>query len=137
MQDPLYGHTSFPSLGPYLFSGQFLRGRFQRVFQGGLNRQDTITATAGGTKAAAYALTKSLNHVTVCATGNDSVLLPAAIAGSMVVVTNSGAQTLAIYGKGTDTIDGAATANAKTLATTKTMILVCFTRGAWFSMTGA
>lgn len=120
--------------GYALQNGSAINTLLTKVLQGGLSRQDTITATPGGTKAAARQLTKSLNRISVCATLNDSVLLPKAIAGSICVLVNSGAQTLAFYGKGTDTIDGNPTATAATLATTKAKVLVCLTTGAWFTI---
>lgn len=127
-----YGKTNLQP-GFQLFQGAAINALLTKVLQGGLSRQDGITATPGGTKAAAFPLTKSLNRVSVCATLNDSVLLPKAIAGSVVILINSGAATLAFYGKGTDTIDGAATATAATLATTKAKTLTCLTAGAWFT----
>ncbi len=131
--DPNYGKASWPSMGPYLFSGEFLNRMFGRVFQGGISRQDTITATAGGTKAAAFPLIKSWNNITVCASTHDSVLLPPAIAGSRVLVINSGAQTLDVYGKGTDTIDAVATGTANNILTTKLKEYTCITRGLWIT----
>lgn len=132
--DPSYGHKPFSTMGFALFSGSFLLERFQRVFQGGLNREDTITATAGGTKPLARALTRSFNHITVCATANDSVLLPPAIQGSIVQVRNDGAANLAMFGKGTDTINGVATGTATVVAPGKSHELICYTRGAWFTL---
>lgn len=130
-RDP-YGKINFQP-GFRVVSGQSLNLALSEVLQGGLSREDGITATPGGTKAAARQLVATLNRVSVCATLNDSVLLPKAIAGSVVILINSGAQTLNFYGKGTDTIDGAATATAATLATTKAKTLTCLTSGAWFT----
>lgn len=118
-------------------SGGSLMRAFAKMFQGGLDRATGIVAKAGGTKAAAVPLVNSLNLVATCATLNDSVLMPKAIAGSVVFITNNGAQTLAIYGQGTDTIDGAATATADTLAAGKTACWVCYATGAWFSIQSA
>lgn len=128
-----YGKTNLQP-GYREFNGSALNTLFTKIFQGGISRENSITAHAGGTKAAAYALSKSFNRVSVCATNNDSVLLPKAIAGSMVVLINSGAATLAFYGKGTDTIDDAATATAATIATTKAKVLACLTTGAWYTV---
>lgn len=130
MSDP-YGKTNLQP-GFREFDGTALNKLFSRVFQGGLSRMDLITATAGGTKAAAYQLSKTLNRISICASGNDSVLLPAAIAGSMVTVFNSGAQTAAVYAKGADTIGTSATTVADTIATTKAKTYMCITKGAWF-----
>lgn len=135
MADP-YGKTNLQP-GFRLFDGSALNTLFSRIFQGGLSRKDTITATAGGTKAAAIQLDKSLNHITVCATNGDSALLPKAIAGSIVVVRNDGAANASLYGKGTDTIDGAATANATALNAGVSKMFVCFTTGAWFTLSAS
>lgn len=129
-----YGKPPIPSMGPYLFSGDFIRRMFSRVFQGGLSFQDTITATAGGTKAAAFALLRSHNRISVCATGGDSVLLPAAIQGSRVVVRNDGAASCNIFAKGADTINGASAATASALAAAKATEFACFTAGAWYTL---
>lgn len=129
--DPLYGHTRFPSSGPYLFSGAFLLSRFQRVFQGGLNRKDSIVAFAGGGKASATVLTSSINRIGTTASANDSVLLPKAISGSLVIVINAGANTAAVFAKGNDTIAALSAATADTIATTKAKTYVCVTSGHW------
>lgn len=123
--------------GPRVVAGEALTNAFIKMLEGGISRRDTITAKAGGTKAAAIALDRSLNRISVCATANDSALLPKAIGGSIVVVTNSGAATAALYGAGTDTINGAATATAYTVATGKTVLFVCYTTGAWFAILSA
>jgi len=131
--DPNYGKP--PILpGFRMIDGAFLARLFSRYAQGGISRQDSITATAGGTKAAAFQLTETLNHVTVCATDHDSVLLPFAVAGSRCVVRNDGAAILDIYGQGTQTINGVAAATATNLAAGKAIELVCFTAGAWFTL---
>lgn len=72
--------------------------------------EDSITATAGGTKAAARALTAAVNRVSVCATAADSLLLPLAEAGAHLVLANDGAASATVYGAGTDTINMVATA---------------------------
>lgn len=69
-----------------------------------------LTAHAGGTQAAALALTSSLNRITTVATAADSVKLPASAAGLAITVINSGANVMQIFGAGTDTINGVATA---------------------------
>ena len=91
----------------------------------------TVTATAGGTKAAAFPLVADANRIAVCATAADSVLLPPALAGATVFVANDGAASCQVFGQGTDTIDAVATATGKALAATKRGIYVCVTDGAW------
>lgn len=117
--------------GLQLINGSWLMNAFSKMFQGGVDRADGLTAHAGGTKAAALALSHSFNRISTCATSADSVLLPKAIAGSMITVTNSGAVEAAIYGAVADTIDGAATATAAYLSPHETKIFVCLTSGSW------
>ncbi len=74
--------------------------------------ENTLTAHAGGTQAAALALSASYtaHHVTVCATAADSVLLPVLAIGRGHYVFNSGVASLQVFGAGTSTIDDVATA---------------------------
>lgn len=129
--DPNYGKTNL-NPGYALQDGTAINRLISRFAQGGISREDSITATAGGTKAAARVLMRSLNHVTVCATAGDSVLLPKAIAGSRLVVRNDGAASCNLFSFGTDTISGNSAATALALAAGKATELVCFTVGAWF-----
>lgn len=69
-----------------------------------------LTAHAGGTQAAALALTAYFNNVTTVATAADSVRLPASAAGMQVIIANNGAASMQVYGAGTDTINSVATA---------------------------
>lgn len=70
-----------------------------------------LTALAGGAKAGATQLGYGVNTVTVVATDGDSVLMPYASPGAVVVIANQDAgQDIRAYGKGTDTINGVATA---------------------------
>lgn len=116
--------------------GELMRA-FQKMLQGGLDRATGITAKAGGTKAAATPLANSLNLIATCATNGDSALLPKAIAGSVALVTNAGAANASLYGLGTDTINGQATANAYSLVAGKTALFVCYATGAWFAILSA
>lgn len=69
-----------------------------------------LTARAGGGKANATQLGYGLNTVTVVATAANSVLLPYAFPGAVVIVINKVATAMQVFGKGTDTVDGVATA---------------------------
>lgn len=102
--------------------------------------EDNITATPGGTQAAAFALsaTKPVHRISVCATGADSVKLPLATGtGNVHVVANDGAASAQLFGAGTDTIDGVATATGVAVANTKRRICVDFAAGKWVSILGA
>ncbi len=90
-----------------------------------------ITALAGGTLTTATPLLSQFNNVSVCATNNDSVVLPpasTAVIGQIVTVRNMGVATLAIFAQSTQTVDGAASV---TLATTLGAIFLCSSATAW------
>lgn len=73
--------------------------------------ETSITAHAGGTKAAAYQLSAFISNVTVCATAGDSVALPTAAIGKEAVVRNLGVANLFVYtlaAGSDDTINGMA-----------------------------
>lgn len=137
MADPNYGKTNFIP-GFRLIDGTALNRALGRIFQGGLSRQDSITAFAGGGRTSATQLIKSLNRITVVATAGDSVALPKAIAGSLVWVTNAdAADSLNIFTKAStsDTINGSAATVAYALAAGKTAVFICNTVGAWTAVT--
>lgn len=87
--------------------------------------QQNITATAGGTKAAAFQLNAANVEISVCATAADSVLLPQGYAGLRVVIANGGAASCQVFGKGTDTINGVATGTGVAQANGVTAMYVC------------
>lgn len=90
-----------------------------------------LTAHSGGGKTSALALTHQINGVSTVAADNDSVLLPPALAGSLAIVTNSGANGMAAYGAGTDTINSVATATLFYIAVGQTVVFWCNTAGNW------
>lgn len=100
-----------------------------------------ITAHAGGTQAAALALsaTASVHNVTVVGSAADSVKLPAATgSGSIHWIKNSAAaNSLQLYGAGTDTIDAVATATGVAVAAGKSRAVVDIAAGLWESLLGA
>ena len=103
---------------------------------GGLQNIDasaSLTALAGGGQATAPQLVNGMNLIGVCATNADSVQLPPAIAGSMVVVCNAGAADATVYGKygRSDTINGTAGATGVTQADPLAAIYICVVTGAW------
>lgn len=110
-------------------------GLWLNALANGQNRsyQNGIVAHAGGTKAAAFQLPAavSLIEVDTVATTGDSVLAPEALAGTEFRLYNAGANTLDVYGRGTDTINGAATATAYTIASGVSATFFCATNGSW------
>jgi hypothetical protein len=90
-----------------------------------------ITATAGGTQAAAYPLNAQTNQISVCATSGDSVMLPPTGVGYEITVINNGAAPLQVYGTGTDTINSAAAATGVSQMPNSVVIYCCGTAGQW------
>lgn len=108
---------------------------------GAAGLEPAVTAHAGGTQAAAFALsaTASFHDVTVVGTAADSVKLPLATgSGNIHWVKNSAAvNSLQLYGAGTDTIDGVATATGVAIAAGKARLLIDDGAGTWESLLGA
>ena len=90
-----------------------------------------LTALAGGGQTGATALTAIFNNVTTVATQGNSVALPASVAGADIVVTNSGANAMQVFGAGTDTINGIATATGISQAPGTTARYICYVAGNW------
>lgn len=108
---------------------------------GAAGLEPAITAHAGGTQAAALALstTASFHDVTTVGTAADSVKLPLATgSGNIHWVKNSAAaNSLQLFGSGTDTIDGVATATGVAIAAGKGRLLIDDGAGTWESLLGA
>ena len=69
-----------------------------------------VTAHSGGTQAAGFQLVAGYNRLGTVAAQGDSVLLPPAAIGLTCTIDNRGAQPAQVFGNGTDTINGIATA---------------------------
>ncbi len=95
-----------------------------------------LTAHAGGGQASATALVVGWNRLSTVATLGDSAQLPAAVAGSQVIVANDGAANADIYSQngGTDTIDGVAGSTAVVITAAHRSMFICLTTGAWISL---
>lgn len=96
-----------------------------------------ITAHAGGTQAAAIALAAAINRVDTVGTAADSVALPApsVVGQTVIVINNAATNSMQVFGSGTDTINGVATATGVAQAAGKTAIYTAVTIGAasaWF-----
>lgn len=101
---------------------------------------DTITAVAGGGQTNATQLAAGHNNVTVVATAADSVKLPLAAPGLRVLVRNSAANSMQVFGAGTDTINAVATATGVAQAATTSALYYCVTAapaGKWFRILSA
>jgi hypothetical protein len=130
-QDALGARTY--DAGAHLFDpGLFANG-------GGYTSQTGIVARAGGLRPAATPLRAAINHITVCATAADSVALPAAIGGQMVMVINTGAMSAQVYAAlGTnDVINGFSAGAGVPLAAASKEAFISPGPGFWFGILSA
>lgn len=116
-----------PSYLPFPFASLSLTGLLYESVT------DNLTAHAGGTQAAALPLTAELNRISTVATAGDSVSLPASAAGLSIVVVNSGANAMQVFGAGTDTINAVATATGVSQMPNSLVLYVCHTAGTWYT----
>lgn len=94
-----------------------------------------ITALAGGALSSATpVLSLGANVVGTVATAGDSVVLPSAVAGSVVYMLNAdSADAVKVYGKGSDTINGTAGATGVSYAAAKRVLFIAVTNGVWIA----
>lgn len=90
-----------------------------------------ITAFAGGGQASATPLSNMINRVATVGTSGDSVKLPVSAAGLTIQVSNSGANPMQVYGAGTDTINGVATATGVIQMQNSVATYLCLATGVW------
>jgi len=103
----------------------------------GLDMQVGITAHAGGGQADATALTSNYCEISTCATGGDSVKLPAAQVGLWCVITNHGANSCDVFPNTDDAINEAAANTAKALAANASLYCYAYSSDAWECLTMA
>lgn len=99
--------------------------------------ENSLTAHAGGTQAAALALspTSFVHKVDTVASGNDSVRLPVSVAGQIhTVINNATTNSMQVFGAGTDTINNVATATGVALAAGAAAQFYCPVAGLWFAL---
>ena len=125
--------TSAYSSGPGLFDPSIAASGGGRSYAG------TITARAGGTRAAAVKLQAAVNRIAVCATAADSVALPPDVGGQVIYVQNSGAAACQVFADPAtaDTINGVAAATGISLAAAGKAAFVSPATGVWFTVLSA
>lgn len=96
-----------------------------------------ITAQADTTKANATVLDYGISNVTTVAGAADSVLLPAALAGRICYLSNAGANSMQVFGQGTDTINGVATGTGVAQGNGLSAVYFCVADGAWMRVLSA
>lgn len=133
-----------PIIGPALQDGTWLNGLASGQ---NFSYQYGITAHAGGTQAAATALTPGsyLYQVGTVASNNDSVYVPQCVQGTAFLLANAGASTLYVYGNPTtnaltgaaDTINATAGSTAYQMTTNTNAVFFCAKNGAWTAIKGS
>lgn len=101
---------------------------------------DGVTAFAGGGQTNATQLTGIASNVTTVATIADSVKLPLAQAGMVYMIHNNAANATQVFGAGTDTINGVATATGVSQAATTSALYFATTSAPaakWFRILSA
>lgn len=104
---------------------------------GGTDAQDAITAHAGGGQASAFQLTATISRITTAAATTspfDSVKLPASVPGANLIVINSGANPIQVYGTSPDTINDVATGTGITQGANTILEFACSVAGKWYSI---
>lgn len=91
----------------------------------------TVTAFSGGGQASATALTSTLNRVSTAAALGDSVRLPASAVGLAVTIDNRGANPIRVFGAGTETVNGIATATGVAQGINSIVTYYCAVVGNW------
>lgn len=97
-----------------------------------MSTQTGVVAFAGGGKASATPITAANVVVATVATAADSILLPPALAGARLMIRNSAANAMQVFGQGNDTINAVATATGVSQAATSSALYFCVADGAWF-----
>ncbi|CAL4866744.1 hypothetical protein MMA231_00988 [Asticcacaulis sp. MM231] len=97
-----------------------------------LGSETGITAFAGGGQASARPLLYTRNRVTIAASAGNSVRLPFSEPGMEVSITNSTANAIQVFGNGTDTINGVATATGVSLPAGKKGVYSSEVAGQWY-----
>ncbi len=90
-----------------------------------------VTAHAGGGQTSATLLTSSFNNITVVANAADSVKLPASSVGTVITVSNQGANAAQIFGTSPDTINGVATGTGISIPVGAIFVFTCAVVGNW------
>lgn len=95
---------------------------------------NNLTAHAGGGQASALALTALVNNVATVATAGDSVALPVSAAGLEITVVNSSTKSMQVFGAGTDTINGVATATGVAQMANSVVTYFSTAAGTWIAL---
>ena len=90
----------------------------------------TLSANTNNSQTLATPITAMQANITSAPSANSSVVLPVANAGMEITIINNGTSTVAVYGAGTNTINGSA---SSTMGSGSVVIYYTFSAGSWFS----
>lgn len=90
----------------------------------------TITADAGSAQGGG-AITRSYVEIAVCGVAGDSVTLPAAVAGRVVIITNHGANAADVFPASGDAINEGAADTATSIAVNETFLCIAYDTTNW------
>jgi hypothetical protein len=96
--------------------------------------QNGVTAHAGGGQGSAVAITGDVVEIATCASGGDSIILPAAEEGMNICVINHGAESADIFPATGEDINEAAANAAIACAADATRLFFCYADGHWESV---
>ena len=120
---------------------ELISGSWLQALSGGQNfRDQSVVAHAGGTQTPATQIgpNAAVVYVKTVASASDSVKLPAAKKGMIVMVLNGTATNANLYGfNATDTINGTLGSTAFTLTANKAALFFCPADGFWGSIGGS
>ncbi len=97
--------------------------------------QKGITAAVGSTQATGVKIVADIVEISICANAGDSVTLPSAVQGMMIIITNHGAASCDVFPNVGDAINEAAVNTAKALAADATGLLYAWNKGKWEFLT--
>jgi len=93
-----------------------------------------ITALGTALASTTPALVLGSNVVTTSTASNYGVVLPSAVAGSIVYLLNAdSADAVTVFGKGSDTINGTAGATGVSFAAAKRVLFIAVNNGVWIA----
>jgi hypothetical protein len=101
-----------------------------------MSSKDSGLTASGTDRATSLVLLKQFNEVSTVGAAAAGVTLPSASLGVPIFVWNNGANSMHVYGAGTDTVDGAAAATGVVLTNAKSAIFYPITGAGYLSMMG-
>ena len=100
---------------------------------GGVQTNDSITASTTQTQAAGTAVSLGFTNVSTVGSSNDAVTFPLSGPGYWLIITNSAASnTMKAFPAVGDAINAAGANNAVTVANATTSLYVCTAKGQWW-----